>query len=347
MTTNENAMLTDEQLKAAERIQKILDRAANNPNEHERATAMALAQEQLAKYNLDQGTVEAAVGGSGKRQQQLVEGGFFKWHRDLWWAVAQLNFCLYWSQSYTTDEKVRQTHRVRGEYVGVRMVHARRRRHALIGRTVNVRMTQVMASYLIQSIERVTRDRLADNADNLVSAWAYSFRQGAAEDVIARLRDRRFEMIEEEAAKLKRAQERADAEGGTTSTALTLASFTKAEEDANADFLHGEGYSARRQEAQEKAAARSRAMREAYTKWAADNPKAAMSKFEFTDEEGETWRYTNRPIGGGRRSDRSSVKDRSAYRQGREAGATIGLDPQTGNSKNNQGRIAGPKTMHL
>lgn len=320
--------LTTEQLAIAEKIKKLLNLAANNPSEGEAALAAAKAQELLAEYNLDSAAIERAGAGGGKREQIYVEGGFYSFHRELWSAVAKLNFCLYWSQKYAVANQKQNV------YVGGVWSHAvkktvLRQRHAVIGRTVNVQATIAMAGYLQQAIERVIRERLKNDDKNLTSTWAYSFRQGAAKRIVEKLNDRRRTYLSEEDAK-KRAAERA-ASGASTATALTLQVYIDAETDANNDFIHGAGWSAKQATARADRARRDKLIADDYTRWCRDNPGEAKSKWTYTDDKGFIWSMGRSPSYRGGSKDK--VKDRSAYYDGYDAAQAIGIDPQTSGTK--------------
>lgn len=325
--------LSPDQLKVAETIAKLLDKAARTEHPAERDAFAAKAQELLAKHNLDSATVEGARGGTGRREQALVDGGFYSFHRDLWRAVAQLNFCHWWSQKYLTDEKVEQPNQVRNAgtrtYLGRRWVRAQRRRHALVGRAVNVRVTIGMAQYLLQAVERALRERLAGDPDvaqhNAASNWAWSFRKGCAMGIIEKLEDRR----EAQLAKERQAQRRAEraAHGASASTAVTLASYTKSEEEANADFVHGEGWSARQAARRAERAAEREEVLRAWTQWCEDNPEEAR-------KQREKWNKRDDRNAAGRRGRFSSgpkdATDYGALYAGKDAAKAIGIDQQAG-----------------
>lgn len=144
------------------KIVKLQNLAAKNDNEAEASAAMAMANKLLVEHNLDAATIERASGDTGKREKANVEGGFYQWQRELWESVAKLNFCTYWSQVYRSEPefKYRRFEGLGGPLTRVH-IRVRRRRHALIGRTVNVRATEVMARYLEAAIERL-REHEAD-----------------------------------------------------------------------------------------------------------------------------------------------------------------------------------------
>lgn len=161
-----------------ERIGKLLALAGCNPNEHEAVAAATKAQELLALHNLDVESVTAAGQRDGRREEMAVAGGFYPFQRDMWRAVAELNFCLYWSIArYVYDPKFK-----RGRY---------RRYHTLVGRKVNTAATRVLAEYLGGAIERLLMERLGDDNTQRFSSWAVGFRRGTTARVCRALRDRR------------------------------------------------------------------------------------------------------------------------------------------------------------
>jgi hypothetical protein len=88
MTTEE---LGEGTRKLYAKIQKLLNLAANNPNEEEEATAAAaMAQKLLTEYNLDASLVETAGSDDGRREEIKTRGGFYKFERYLWHKVAEL-----------------------------------------------------------------------------------------------------------------------------------------------------------------------------------------------------------------------------------------------------------------
>jgi hypothetical protein len=310
---------TPDQEKVLEQIQKLLNLAAKNPNEHEAALAASKAQELLTKHNLDTAALERSQGAvSGKRQQEEVEGGFYRYHREVWSNVARLNFCLHWVQR----KHVPREERVRNVRV--------KRIHRLVGRTVNVRTTINLARYLLAAIERVTRETCEQKKIGHLSGWAMSFREGCAYRLINALRDRRTEMLDEEDRKRREAEDRAARAGISLETSLTITSFSRSEEEANLDERFGEGYSARQRE-REAAYAKKQAENEAaYTRWAAANPEKARKK------EAEAKAKEERQMERWRRSasdQRYGHVNNQAFWAGHEAAKDISLDPQMGGAK--------------
>src|SRR3954469_19270019 len=91
--------MDDATQKAIEKIAKIFQLAEKNPNREEAATAMALGQKMLAQHNLDMVTIERHGGESGKRLDEAVSGGMYRYQRELYRHIAELNFCMYWTMN--------------------------------------------------------------------------------------------------------------------------------------------------------------------------------------------------------------------------------------------------------
>lgn len=321
--------LSPETQNILQRIKKLLDLAAKNTKggEHEAASAAAKAQELLTQYNLDAALVERAGGTEGKREDAKLRGGFYQYQRDLWTSVAELNFCLYWTQVHWPVMEVYDKDRWTGKWIKVKRPY-RQMRHRLVGRVVNTIATKVMAQYLEDTIERIVRDRLGDQPLQKYSTWAVSFREGMVSRVVEKVSERYRERLDAEA--MKRAEQaKASHEGRPTDgmgTALALADFVDAESDANMDFLKGEGYSARQKQYRAERA-RERAEEEArYTRWAAENPDAARAQ-----EERARKAYARRRSSGG--SSETKRVDYHAFYAGYDAADKISIDQQVANPK--------------
>lgn len=314
--------LSQEAQDAVDKVQKLLRLAAKNPNEHEAAAATAKAQELLTAYNLDMATVEQASGGKSKRADEKMSGGLYKYQRDLWQAVAGLNFCLYWNQYAFDPDK---TGRSRSPYDGsiVKRKGGYRFEHRVVGRQVNVVATRHMAEYLEQTIERLTRERLHGDGTQFFTRWAINFREGMAAKIIEKVNARRRKTLSAERRARAAAQAAATAagrDGASTATALTLSTYIDSETDANLDFIHGEGYSARKA-ANRAAQAKARAEADAeYTKWAAANPEEAARD--------EAKRHKERRRSSWNAGMKEDKRDHGAYYSGYDAGAGVSIDPQ-------------------
>lgn len=317
--------------KLIDRIGKLLAKAAASKFPEERDLFQSKAMAMIADNNLDMAAIE--MGGSSakaaKRTDEKRAGGLYNWQRELWKAVAELNFCMYFNlYTYNPDKVSKYWSR---KYGGVANVPEHRRggysfQHRLVGRTVNVALTQTMADYLEGAIERHLKEELHDRGEHLFSEWANGFRTGAADEVISKLIARRREILAEEKAK-EMAHEAAlrakGAAGHSTDRGLTLASVAETEKAGNYDMLHGEGAYAKRLARMAAAAEANRIAQEKYTKWAKENPEEARKEEE---EQEKRWRrYGHTPWNAGMGK---SKYDKGGYNSGSSAGRKIGIDQQ-------------------
>jgi len=113
------------------KVKKILARAERGSTEHERDTAMRLAQEFMFKHNLDMADIELASDDPGReftREREDLE----HWSGTLLFRIAKVFFCTvyYWpSQGGKT------------------------RPHFIVGRRDNVQVVKELHSYIAQQIE--------------------------------------------------------------------------------------------------------------------------------------------------------------------------------------------------
>lgn len=311
--------------KILDRIAKLLQLAAKNPNAEEAAAAAAKAQSMMDQYNIEAGTVERAQGTKdGKREEAAVSGGFYIYQRTLYRRLAELNFCMYWCQDrYVVLDPPKWS------YNRKKWLHGMKKsEHVLIGRAVNVAATKALATYILNAVDKLCRERLTNSAggydfQQLFSVWGISFREGAIENVLSRLRERREKDDIKRAAEAKR---RAKAAGHATGNALTIADIKATEAAGNYDFLHGEGAWAQRLADKAAHAAELKAHREAMAQLAIDNPK------EYARLEEEERKARRRSYSGGG-SYRERPRDYSAYNSGHTAGESISLDAQVDTPK--------------
>lgn len=332
--------MTDQGMPTADvlrKVQGLLNLAAKAGTPEEAASAQAKAQEWMERYNLSAAMLERAEGRDGKRKQEEVVGGQYKWQRELWGSVAQLNFCLHWVQQFMTKRERTERSTVNPDRVYYKGEPVTRKRHALVGRIHNVEATKAMAGYLEQAITRICRERMTDSAGRLSpdynGGYGTSFREGMADEIMTRLSDRRRKVLAAEARRKKSAES-----GASSGTALSLHVFIDEETDKNLDFIYGEGYSAERAARDMAKALERKQKQEAYVVWAAANPEEAAA-------EAEQERKRARKRGGYGRAERE--KDWGAYRAGSEAGKRVSVDQQVKEPAGPKGRIGGPKVLHL
>lgn len=308
------------------RIQKLFKLAERGGTEAEAASAAAKAQELLAAYNLDMATVERAGSDSGRRETAKVGGGMYVYERELWRAVAELNFCLHF---VTRRRAVRTPERRAPDGTLIRRERTYWQHcHNVVGRTVNVQATEHMARYLQQTAERLCREAIHGDQSQFFSSWAVAYREGVVERVIEKLQKRRADMISEERLKEERLRAeatRAARDGVSTSRAVSLTSVTQSERDANFDHLYGEGWSAQRRAEQARRAEARRQAEEAYTRWAEANPEEARKEAEKARKEAE-----RRSRRGYRWTARDSRRNSGGFYEGYDAGAGVSIDPQVG-----------------
>jgi hypothetical protein len=328
--------------KVIEKVQRLLNLASKNPNEHEAASAAAKAQELLTAYNLDMAVLEQGNSGSGKREDARIRGGAYQYERELWRKIAELNFCYY----FVTRERNKEKYRGRSWSF----------KHRIVGRVVNTTATKVMGDYIQSTIERICRERFPQ-ASQFFSREAVAYREGMSDAVWHKLDVKRREMKKAEAAKAQKEEEdrlRAARAGVSLATALTIADVVKSEEIANYDFLHGEGAWDRKEKANaewkkelaEHRAEQAKADREAeeeYTRWAAAHPEEAAkeaakvraqekAKARARERRGSSYRER-------RMTGREERESSTYFHQGYDRGKDISIEPQMGDRKSETKRI--------
>src|SRR5216683_1105854 len=325
--------MTDQEIEAkkletiVERVRKLLNLAAKNPNAEEAASAAAKAQALLESYNLTMATIEQG-GGEGKREEARRLGGMYIYERELWRAIADLNFCMY----FTTRTKGREGTKRKISF-----------QHRIIGRVVNTTGTRIMADYLHGAIERLCRERFPINSQ-FFCREAVAFREGMSDNLTARLYKRRRKIDEEQAAKKAKATNMA---GHNTAFALTIADVKDAEEAGNYDFIHGEGAWARKEARQAQAeenwnkrrAEQAKAEAEAeaeYAAWAEANPEEAAKEAEKERKRQRTKdnRYSRRSYRERAPSAREKRQSTNYYDDGHSTADKISLDRQMGDHSN-------------
>jgi hypothetical protein len=320
----ETQELSPAALAAIEKVEKLLALARDaGATEGEASNAMNLATRILEQHNLDMALVEQNAGrkNTSKRADDQKGGGLYKWQRQVWEHTAKLNMCRYFS--------------IRGLSAGSKY------EQRVIGRAENVLMTNIMASYLQQAIERMAAGWAKDNGySSRFVREAIIFREGMAENICARLNTLRWERLEESRRKQEEARKAHSGDG--SGTALVLASVIQTEEDLNTDYLHGwePGTTARRRAenearyavmvAQQTEAARQKAARrlidpqfdlECRAEEAAEAKRAAR-------EEAKWQRTYSRRTGGARETAEDRRRSHWAHGEGRDAGDRVSLDQQ-------------------
>lgn len=342
--------MTDTSAPAAvlERLEKLL-RLAESPNEHEASAAMAKAQQMMEDFNIDAATIgKTAKGKQGApRSDEKNKGGLYEWQRDLWKAVAEMNFCRYWSIKGLTRGSTYE--------------------HRLLGSAVNVKSTQIMAAYLQGAVERIVKDHDKAHGYNVFAREMIGMREGIADRLCERLRDLHRERVAEGKRKAAEDKARASHPSAAPGNALVvLGDVIQSEDDLNTDYEYGlePGTTAQRRRDRDAAQAIAKAKR---VLWQTDKQQfrvtygeedaAAMQRqddynakiqadYELycqgkpSDTYGKpTKSRPSRSTGVGRTRKPTSREERSythEYAQGRQKGDTIGLDQQVGHDGRNK-----------
>lgn len=341
-----------------DRIDKLFRLANNNPNQAESTAALEKAHKLMEDYNLSEMAISegASSAKAAKRSDIQFKGGLYQFQRDLWKAIAELNFCFYWNlRVYDADKPVSaywkrkwgaEDAKKYGRKGGFTF------QHRIVGRAVNVNATMHMAQYIEQAIERLVKERIGERVtervkvrderrassngfygnfdvkpDTLWGAWAVKYREGISDTVISKIRERRRERLAEERGRSKHNIPDAPAPGAQTGTGLSLMDAVEQEHAANYDFLHGEGAYAKVLERRAKWAAEHAAEQARYTQWCKDNPELAKAEEEKRrkEERRTPWNYGM--------SSKADKTDSGAYWDGRDAGKKVSIDPQAGADK--------------
>lgn len=293
------------------KVQKLLAIARDERgNEHQAEAAAAKAQELLDAYNLDMVLVGQMTGKDGAREDRRLSGGLYKWQRYLWRQIASQNYCHYWAD--------------RGLQKGSKY------EHRIVGRVANVLSTKLMAEYLQQAVEQITREEYCAGDHRLYfKKDAIAFREGMADRICERLRHRQWQKEVE----ARREQERRQASG--ESVALTILDVRTREREANDDFLYGEGYTARRKLAdaqwEQDREERRRRAEEAAERFMREHPE------EYARQQAEAERERKREERNARRRKGRTYREpkprHESFYDGQYRGNTVGLDPQVRDGK--------------
>lgn len=293
--------------------------------EAEAESRVAKAQELLEKYNLDMHAIGNGTPNNA-RDDKSRKGGLYSWQRNLWKAVAELNFCHYLS--------------VKGLAKGSTY------EHRLIGSHGNVIATEVMASYLQETIEKLAQAWAKENGHKSVFVRdAIAYREGMTNRVVYKLKQRRDAVLEEERKATEERKQREAASGqASTSHALTLVEYTSSEQDFNNDYLNNWelGTTARnRHEAelrQKKWEEEYRARQAAKT----EEEKAAERKAteewyaEYQKKQAKAQKRRNKTPPKPRYRKATPEEERAglwAFREGQMDGDKVGIDPQATNER--------------
>jgi hypothetical protein len=241
--------------------------------------------------------------------------------------VAEANYCKYWTAEVRLESE--KTGRVR--YV---------RRHKVLGRVENTTVVLMMGDYLYATVMRL----LPYDKSTWLSADALAWCDGCVERLAERIAAK---------AEAQRTPDYATQGEAGYSTALAMRSMAEAEAAGNYDAEHGAGAWAKKLARDAKYAEDCKiweAEREerrkleaelAAKRLAAETPeeRAKREKAEARQAAKDAeWarKYWERED---KKADRDAARRSSgAFRAGRSAGGSIGIDPQVGAGKDNGGK---------
>lgn len=307
-----------------EKIKKLFA-LANRPtgndgtaNQDEAASAMAMAQQLLAKYNLDLAQIKdsetkaATANNSGPREKvKISRSAQYLWQQKFWKALAEMNFCFHWVVQVREDHKSSRT----GKDYRIA------KRHVILGSAANVAVVTMMGEYLTEVLER----ELPYAQQERLSRSALSWREGAAERLIERLQEKAEAM-----------KANGFTQDGSAVTALAVQDLHVKEYAANYDATYGAGAYARmkansarwEKEAQER---HDRQAKERATLLAGETPAQRSTRErkearEAAKQEARDAAWWNRYY---RKQERQEARrDLTAYARGIKKANSVNLDAQ-------------------
>jgi hypothetical protein len=321
MTNAPNAIMS--------KISKLLALSQNQgATEAEASLAAEHVQRLLQDHGLTLAQVEAAGGAgdeSAKREKvKLKTSAARPWMVGLMASLAENNFCLH----QVSKERFKRT------------------QHLLVGRALNVTVTQQTYEYLVEALLRALKDHgYVVSVGKRYDVDGTNFLDGAVARLSERLRVKREEREAEDAAKRAAAPKT-----NGTGRELTLTDVYGTERELNNDALNNfppGTTAAKRRERDAKAAEQNRIHEELvaeglpdaeawYRAWGYSPERAKQLNEDYSKRTAVTSRprarrYTSSGFTRGERAHRTKVNS-SAYQAGRAAGGSIGLDGQVGGS---------------
>lgn len=341
------------------KIEKLLALAKHDrTNENEATSAAAMVQRLLQERGLTLAHVEARGGQSADPNQAARDKtttdrrALYLWQQRLMAAIARNNFCL---------------HRLEEVWAMDRGKNRKSKRHMLIGRPINIRVTLLAYDYLVATIRRLAGEDGFGHAerekDHHIFLDAAVIRLKERLDEQREAREEEDERRKKEAAATRRHPSAAPAEPGT---ALVLTDVYGSEEELNQDRLHGlepgtTSAARREREARQEEARQREIRREAHQeqleKDGVPYPKSYYMACGYSEDRAQALHdeYEKDQADAAKREAkrskarthnyssnyRESAKDRSewerqqspAYKAGSKAGDRVNLDQQIENAR--------------
>jgi len=171
--------MTDElRAKMIDKVRKLMA-LSTSPNENEAAQAAEKAQTILAEYNLSMSEVET----DGKVEDKFITSSRVRtpsvpWVRYVAGAVGRMYFCKY----YYTHEYVTDLSRQCG--------YVRKDMHSFVGASHNIEIAEMMFQYLIEAINRLSKEAIRNVHRVHRSGYDSSFKKACALRLASRIKDR-------------------------------------------------------------------------------------------------------------------------------------------------------------
>lgn len=214
--------------KVLTRLRAIMAKTvANGCTEAEASAAADKVNEILQAYNMSltdldtQGATNADEGAARTKEvnANAARAANYSWQVKLMKAIAEANFCRHWVEEvlYMCPAK--------------RMIPGKR--HALLGRKVNIISSNLMYDYLQETMVRLNPYAVAGKQQSKAS---HSWRLGCSERLAARIVDKHRADMEN--SKREKAARDANRPAGSAPGALVLVDVYASESDLNEDFLY-------------------------------------------------------------------------------------------------------------
>jgi hypothetical protein len=315
------------------RVKKLLALANDGgATEAEAALAAAKVQEILQDHGLTLAQVEATQTDpqiSTREKRALDHRAMYEYQRDLMRALAENNFCLHHvARVFVPHERRSTTTRI---IDGVRVTGYHEKRHVLVGRQLNVEVTQQTYEYLLGALRRA-------NPYSHVTVDGKRFLSGAVQRLTERLAERRRER--------ELASAQAPTKTNGTGRELVLSDVYGTEADLNNDTLNGfpAGTTATRNREAEARRARQQAEHDRLVAEGTDSTEAWYRAYGYEPERAAMYaaKYNRRAARAGRGRTRNWTRgdeahyakvNSPAYQAGKQAGDAIGLDDQVGQTQ--------------
>lgn len=330
-----------DQSKVLRTAQKLLALAqGKGTTEAEAALAAEHVQRLLQEHGLTMAQLEADSGDDGKtakREKNDAHAAMYTYQQNVMGALAEGNFCLHLIRKVFVPNVSWGAATGRDPATGEHVNGVMSKRHVLIGRELNVRVTIQTYEYLMAEIARLCPyDHRSTDGKR--------FLEGASVRIAERLNDRRREREAESRRKADEAKKKFQDED--TSRALVLTDVYGTEADLNNDALNDfppGTTAAKRREAENRRLARV-ATRDRLVAEGMNHLEATYRSWGYDDATVERLMKATKRRGSGRRgrgrtqnwtrgNDRHAEKINSAaYQAGKAAGSRVGLDDQVGGS---------------